>query len=80
MLQILEESISSTLVAEPQPRYRGELAARVPAVAHSPTSTAPARQFLSIEQLWERGRSQGLSTPDESVEIIRKLRDERFGR
>ena len=38
------------------------------------------KQSLSIDQLWERGRALGLSTRDDSVEVIRKLRDERFGR
>ena len=80
MLLILEESISSSVISEPQPQYRVEPPARVPTTAHGSTTAAPTREFLSIEQLWERGRSMGLSTPDESVEIIRKLRDQRFGR
>lgn len=86
MLLVLEQSISSNAVFEPQAQYRVAKPAPVPTLGPSPgpgpvpTSLAPAKEFLTIDQLWERGRGLELSTPNESVAIIRKLRDERFGR
>lgn len=80
MLLILEQSISSNVVSDPQQQYRIAKPADVRTPGDSPTPLAPAKEFLTIEQLWARGRALDLSTPNESVAIIRKLRDERFGR
>ena len=38
---------------------------------------AEVRHTLTFEELLERGRERGLSTPDESTAWIRKWRDER---
>ncbi len=35
---------------------------------------------LTIEEIWERGKRLGLSSPNESARIVRKLRDERHSR
>ena len=38
---------------------------------------AEVRNTMTIEELLERGRERGLSTPDESTAWIRQWRDER---
>jgi len=40
---------------------------------------APAKK-LTIAEIWERGKRLGLSGRNESARIVRKLRDERYGR
>lgn len=47
--------------------------------APQPAATAAVRK-LTIEELWERGKRLGLSGPNESARIVRKLRDGRYGR
>ena len=78
LLVILERAASDHRIAEPESKYsptRSKLQNFVPG------RPAPAeRGPMTIDELWDRGRSLGLSTPNESTEIIRKFRDERFGR
>jgi plasmid stability protein len=47
--------------------------------APQPAAGAPGKK-LTIEEIWERGKRLGLSGPNESARIVRKVRDERFGR
>jgi plasmid stability protein len=49
-----------------------EAAVREPPPAH-------VRKF-ALAELWERSRRLGPSSPNESTEIVRKLRDERHSR
>jgi len=44
-----------------------------------PGAGVPAKK-LTIEEIWERGKRLGLSGPNESARIVRKVRDERHGR
>lgn len=44
-----------------------------------PAAGAPGKK-LTIEEIWERGKRLGLSGPNESARIVRKVRDERYGR
>ena len=41
---------------------------------------ATVEKKLTIEEIWERGKRLGLSSPNESARIVRKLRDERYSR
>jgi plasmid stability protein len=50
-----------------------------PETAPQPAARAPDKK-LTIEEIWERGKRLGLSSPNESARIVRKLRDERRGR
>lgn len=50
-----------------------------PETAPQPAAGAPGKK-LTIEEIWERGKRLGLSGANESARIVRKLRDERYGR
>ena len=47
--------------------------------APHPAGGAPGKKLM-IEEIWERGKRLGLSGPNESARIVRKVRDERYGR
>jgi hypothetical protein len=51
----------------------------VPETAPRPSAGTVGKK-LTIEEIWERGKRLGLSGPNESARIVRKLRDERNGR
>ena len=51
----------------------------VPGTAPRPGAGTTGKK-LTIEEIWERGKRLGLSTPNESARIVRKLRDARHGR
>jgi plasmid stability protein len=50
-----------------------------PETAPQPGAGAAGKK-LTIAEIWERGKRLGLSGPNESARIVRKLRDERYGR
>ncbi len=50
-----------------------------PETAPQPAAGAPGKK-LTIEEIWERGKRLGFSSPNESARIVRKVRDERYGR
>jgi plasmid stability protein len=50
-----------------------------PGTGSRPEPSSPGKR-LTIEEIWERGKRLGLSGPNESARIVRKLRDERHGR
>lgn len=78
LLVILEGAASDHRIAEPGGKYSPT---RSEPQNFVPDRSAPAeRGLMTIDELWDRGRGLGLSTPNESTEIIRKFRDERFGR
>jgi plasmid stability protein len=51
----------------------------VPGTAPQPAGGMAGKK-LTIEEIWERGKRLGLSSPNDSASIVRKLRDERHGR
>lgn len=53
---------------------RGELLAIIEEAVRRPR---PAR--MTLHEILEQGRRLGLTTAGDSVEIIRKMRDERYG-
>ena len=44
------------------------------------TASGATGKTLTLEEIWERGKRLGLSGPNESARIVRKLRDERRSR
>ena len=76
LLVSLEESIATHAAAQTEIKYRTATKAP-PNTGKRDTVTLGT---MTIKDLWERGRKLGLTTPNESVDIIRELRDERHGR
>jgi plasmid stability protein len=64
--------------------YRASVSETAAKTAAPGTALQPADRTggkkLTIEEIWERGKRLGLSGPNESARIVRKLRDERHGR
>jgi len=83
VMAILEQA-SADHAEQPAARYRANATANPAdrkAVGNAPRLTGgTAGNKLTIEEIWERGKRLGLSTPNESARIIRKSRDERHGR
>lgn len=74
---------SAANTAEPAP-YRASLSesgakTTAPETAPQPAAGAVGKK-LTIGEIWERGKRLGLSSPNESARIVRKLRDERHSR
>ena len=42
-------------------------------------SVAQERPLLTLDEIWKQGQQLALSTPSESAELIRELRDARYG-
>jgi antitoxin FitA len=84
MMAILEQVSVANMVEQPAGHYRATLTGP-PARTEGPgTPPQPAERTvgkkLLIEEIWERGKRLGLSSPNESARIVRKLRDERHSR
>lgn len=75
---ILEEAVSQVApqAREPEPPT---YAAKPPGKAASKTLPAHGTR-LALGELWERARRLGPASKSESGAIVRKLRDERYGR
>lgn len=76
--------MSGRLPAADSRAYRASLTesgakAAVPETVPQPAAGAAVKK-LTIEEIWERGKRLGLSGPNESTRIVRKVRDERHGR
>jgi hypothetical protein len=83
-MAILEQASVANTAGQPLKRYRATVAGspaktEVPGTAPQPTDGAVEKK-LTIEEIWERGKRLGLSGPNESARIVRKLRDERHSR
>lgn len=84
VMAILERASVANTVEQPVERYltsftAGLPKAEVPGTAPQPGDGTVAKR-LTIEEIWERGKRLGLSSPNESARIVRKLRDERYSR
>lgn len=42
-------------------------------------SVAQEKPLLTLDEIWKQGQQLSLSTPSESAELIRELRDARYG-
>lgn len=78
LMAILEAAALSSppQAREPEPpRYAAK------PLAKSPSKSVPAHgKRLTMGELWERARRLGPPSNSESAAIVRKLRDERYGR
>ena len=78
LMAILEEAVQGApQVRQPEsPPYAAippsKRAAGMPVAVHG--------KRMTLAEAWERARRLGPSSPSESAAIIRKLRDERYGR
>jgi plasmid stability protein len=84
VMAILEGAAVGSRAEEPATSYGTSSGMKVSVndAEHNATkkSATSAPEALTIQQLWERGRRHGLSSPDESTLIVRKLRDKRGNR
>ena len=84
VMAILEHASVADAAEQALAPYRasvtqGAAKTAVPGTAPQPADGTVGKK-LTIEEIWERGKRLGLSGPDESARIVRKLRDERYGR
>ena len=75
LMAVLEATLATPMALEqPQAAYRNNRPKRAQ-LAESPLQ----KRKLTLAELWEIGRKMGLQSPSESTQIIRKMRDERYG-
>jgi hypothetical protein len=84
VMAILEQASAANAAEQPVAPYRFGVPGRqakteVPGTAPQPVEAARGKK-LTIEEIWERGKRLGLTSPNESARIVRKLRDARRGR
>ncbi len=77
LMAILEEAVlqSASQARQPEPPYA------VKPKSKGSTKALPAHgRRLALSELWERARRLGPPSRSESAALVRKLRDERYGR
>jgi plasmid stability protein len=83
VMAILEQTALADSLQQPAKTYRAR-SHEAPEGGEERLSQLPRPNTpearLTIEQIWERGKRLGVSTPNESARIVRKLRDGRRGR
>lgn len=82
VMAILAQASAANTVEQTAAPYRAaESGAKTTAreTVRQPAAGASGKK-LTIEEIWERGKRLGLSGPNESARIVRKVRDERYGR
>jgi len=84
VMAILEHASVANSAEQPAAPCRasvteGATKTAVPGTAPQPADGTVGKK-LAIEEIWERGKRLGLSSPNESARIVRGLRDERYGR
>lgn len=81
MAMLVQASADNTAEQTAAPYRATESRAKTtaPETVPRPATGAPGKK-LTIEEIWERGKRLGLSGPNESARIVRKVRDERYGR
>lgn len=84
VMAILEQASIANKAEQPVEPYRASVTASLAKTEMPGTTLQPAEgtveKKLTIEEIWERGKRLGLSSPNESARIVRKLRDERHSR
>lgn len=78
MMAILEEAVLQSVPQARQPEPP-PYAARPPGKRSSKALPAHGRH-MTLGELWERARRLGPPSPSESAAIVRRMRDERYGR
>ncbi len=66
-------------IAEPSPAYATDRVGKPGAPGAKRAKSARGRGHLTLEELWQRSRALGPSSPAESAAIVRRDRDERHG-
>ena len=66
-------------LAEPSPAYATGRVGKAGARGVKRAKSASGRARLTLEELWQRSRALGPSSPAESAAIVRRNRDERNG-
>ncbi len=84
VMAILVQASAAETAEQTAAPYRASLTgsgakAAVPETAPQPAAGATVKK-LTIEEIWDRGKRLGLSSRNESARIVRKVRDERYGR
>ena len=83
VMAILEHASAANTAEQSVESYRAFVTASLAKTEAPGTTPQPAEgtigKRLTIEEIWERGKRLGLSGPNESARIVRKLRDERHG-
>ena len=84
VMAILVQASAANTAEQTAAPYRASLSeggakTTVPETVPLPAAGAAVKK-LTIEEIWERGKRLGLSGPNESARIVRKVRDERHGR
>jgi plasmid stability protein len=78
LMAILEEAVSQ---GAPQARQPEPPPYAVKPTVKASSKTVPAHgKRLTLDELWERARRLGPPSKSEAAALIRKLRDERYGR
>ena len=84
VMAILEHASVANSAEQALASYRAPVTESTSQTAVAGTAPQPAGRTagrkLTIEEIWERGKRLGLSSPNDSARIVRKLRDERHGR
>ncbi len=84
VMAILEHASAANTAEQTSVPYRALVTESAAKTAAPRTALQPADGMagkkLTIEEIWERGKRLGLSSPNDSARIVRKLRDERHGR
>ena len=79
MMVILEEALKHGAFKASEP-VQNSYAATPPDKATSSRKTKTPGKRLTLAELWERSRRLANPSKSESTAIVRKLRDERYGR
>ena len=82
VMAILVHASAANTAEQTAAPYRASLnesGAKTTAPETAPAAGAVGKK-LTIAEIWERGKRLGLSSPNESVRMVRKLRDERYSR
>lgn len=84
VMAILVQASSAGTAEQPVAPYQvspveGAVTPAAPGETRAPAKGAAAKK-LAIHEIWERGKRLGLPGRNESARIVRKLRDERYGR
>lgn len=80
LMAILEEAVLQGVPQARQPDPSPYAVKKPPAKPASSKAVPAYGQRLTLGELWDRSRRLGPPSKSESTAIVRKLRDERYGR
>jgi plasmid stability protein len=80
LMAILEAAVREPAREAREPSPPPYVAERKPGATRRRTEPPAHGRKLTLAELWARSRRLGPPSPSESAEIVRRLRDERYGR